>query len=362
MTTAKKKTENIEVVFSFDTTGSMYPCLTQVRRTVEQTINRLFKEVPNIRIGLIAHGDYCDAGFTYVTKHHPLSDDKDSLVRFVKTVGPTGGGDSPECYELVLHEARSFNWTHGKSKALVMIGDDVPHSPTEKQNVKKLDWRNEISNLTEMGVNVYGVQALNRSHATRFYEEIAERTGGFHIELDQFSHVTDTILAISFKQQSDELVHSFEKEVHKAGRMSRSLDSMFAKLTGRRKAERYKERSKLDTVPYGRFQVLEVDSDQDIKGFVTDNGLRFNVGRGFYEFTKRETIQHHKEVVLMDKLTGDMYTGRKARQMVGLPEGRDERLSPTALEQYRVFVQSTSSNRKLKGGTGFLYEIDDWSR
>jgi hypothetical protein len=61
----------------------------------------------------------------------------------------------------------------------------------------------------------------------------------------------------------------------------------------------------------------------------------------------------------MDRKTGDMFSGRKAREMIGLPEGTDARLSPTALAQYRVFVQSTSANRKLVGGTGFLYEVED---
>lgn len=60
--------KNIEIVFSFDTTGSMYPCLTQVRRKIKNTVNRLLNEIPGIRIGIIAHGDYCDEKTTYITK------------------------------------------------------------------------------------------------------------------------------------------------------------------------------------------------------------------------------------------------------------------------------------------------------
>ena len=98
-------TPAVEVVFSFDTTGSMYPCLAQVRRNVKNTVTRLFEEIPGIRIGVIAHGDYCDKGSTYVTSHLPLTKDVNAIVKFVETVKPTGGGDAPECYELVLHEA-----------------------------------------------------------------------------------------------------------------------------------------------------------------------------------------------------------------------------------------------------------------
>lgn len=156
-----------------DTTGSMYPCLSQVRRNVESMTARLFRDVPGIKMGIIAHGDYCDRHATYVTKHYPLSRDRDSLCRFVRNVERTGGGDLPECYELVLHEARSMGWASAKSKVLVLIGDDVPHPSHDPQNTLHLDWRNELELLLAMGVHVYGMQALNRSHATPFYEEIA---------------------------------------------------------------------------------------------------------------------------------------------------------------------------------------------
>src|SRR3954464_13042663 len=106
----------IEVIFSFDTTGSMYPCLTQVRREVKATVKRLFKDVPDIRIGVIAHGDYCDAGSSYVTKKFDFSTDQNKIANCVSDVSPTGGGDAAECYELVLHEARSFSWSAGKKK------------------------------------------------------------------------------------------------------------------------------------------------------------------------------------------------------------------------------------------------------
>lgn len=84
----------------------------------------------------------------------------------------------------------------------------------------------------------------------------------------------------------------------------------------------------------------------------------FQKGRGFYEFTKTETIQESKEVVLVDRLTGDMFTGGAARRMIGAPPGERVRIKPTTLKKYRIFVQSTSYNRRLVGGTNFLYEVD----
>jgi len=51
---------NVEIVFSFDTTGSMSACLQEVRMKVKETVTRLMKDIPKIRIGIIGHGDYCD--------------------------------------------------------------------------------------------------------------------------------------------------------------------------------------------------------------------------------------------------------------------------------------------------------------
>ena len=72
----------------------------------------------------------------------------------------------------------------------------------------------------------------------------------------------------------------------------------------------------------------------------------------------------------MDKGTGDIYTGPAVRAMLGLPEWspdkkasasrKDAKLRPVDLTKWAVFIQSTSVNRKLIGGTRFLYEVEDW--
>lgn len=67
----------------------------------------------------------------------------------------TGGGDFPECYELVLHDAQSLSWTFDEAdnaengarkstmKALVIIGDAPPHEDAPKG----WKWREELDVL-----------------------------------------------------------------------------------------------------------------------------------------------------------------------------------------------------------------------
>jgi hypothetical protein len=361
--------EPIDVVFSFDTTGSMYPCLTQLRRNAEKAVRRLFDEIPGLHVGVIAHGDYCDEKTSYLLKQVELTDDESKVLAFLQGVGASGGGDAPEAYEYALHVARSMGWRTGRSKALVLIGDDVPHGPTYPQNKLKLDWRNELGLLLEAGVNVYGVHAMPgvRKHSKPFYEEVAKRTGGFYLTLDQFTYITDLVLAVAYKQQGNEHLERFEQEVIREKRMNKSVGQIFATMLGRAPAPAAAgggaaagDDGELHAVPAGRFQVLEVDAAAVIRDFVQAQGAAFKTGRGFYQLTKSELVQEDKEVVLQDKSSGSFFSGDRARQLVGLAPGERAKVRPAHLDKYDVFIQSNSYNRKLVAGTKLLYEVPDW--
>lgn len=376
------KPEAIDIAVSFDTTGSMYPALAEVRRKVRELVEWAFKTIPNLHFSILTHGDYCDG--RDVLTMLDFTDDSNRIADFVATAPKTGGGDAPECYELVLNRARQLKWRSGKSKVLILIGDDVPHGPSYPQNKEHLDWRNELGLLLEAGIHVYAVQALARSHATHFYKEVAQKTGGFHLELHQFSAINDLIMAICLKQDSTEALLTFEKKVQEEGRMTDVVGAAFDLMVGRPvrevrstsrswsksssaksfiKAKADVDVSKLEPVHPSRFQVLDVESACDIKGFVLDRGLSFKKGRGFYEFRKAVEVQPYKEVVLVDNVSGAMFGGNEARIMLGLPptgEGKNINLHYTPIPGFTAFIQSTSVNRKLLGGTKFLYEVEDW--
>lgn len=361
--------DKLEIVFNFDTTGSMYPCLDQVRRNLENTVGSLFKEIPNLKIGIGANGDYCDRNSTYVTKQLDLTTDLYSLTQFARNVSRTGGGDAPEAYELVLHEAQTkYNWSINARKILVLIGDDVPHGPSYPQNTLRLDWKAEGKKLADMGIQVYTIQCLSRYHADSFYSELARIGNGYHLHLDQFADITNLVNAIIYRQVSQERVQQYEEQVVKQGKMNRALDRSFGVLTGRPRDAKGRFvkideslSDDLKPVAPGRFQMMDIDKECDIRTYVQDHDLIFAVGKGFYEFTKSETVRPEREVVLRDRSTGDMYSGKKAREMIGVPYGTAKTLSPrtmTTTVPYDIFIQSTSYNRKLKPGTRFLYEVD----
>lgn len=99
----------------------------QVRKRVEETVTRLLKEIPGIRIAVFAHGDYQDKGHTYDTTWVNFSSDKKKICDFIKNVSSTCGYDSDECYELVLRQVRLYRlslcnleWLHRISKYFLL--------------------------------------------------------------------------------------------------------------------------------------------------------------------------------------------------------------------------------------------------
>lgn len=202
----------LDLAFSFDTTGSMYAVLDEVRKNISEMLERLTTDIPGLRVALIAHGDYGDI---YETEIKDFGTTTADLVRFVTTVGRTGGSDTPECYELVLQQARThLSWRDGSSRALVLIGDAFPHEVGSHRNKYKIDWKAEVELLRQLGVTVYCVQCHTHPLATRFMDHTSNATGGLRLSLSGIRGVRDFLMAIAYREGgSDALQDIYEKEV-----------------------------------------------------------------------------------------------------------------------------------------------------
>ncbi len=108
---------------------------------------------------------------------------------------------------------------------------------------------------------------------------------------------------------------------------------------------------------FKRWRVDALDHELEIREFVTRKGLQFAVGRGFYELTKSERVSAGKIILILDRQTGAVYSGDQARRKLGLPVGKEIRVKPGTSGEFTLFIQSTSYNRKLMGGTTLLYQV-----
>lgn len=98
------------------------------------------------------------------------------------------------------------------------------------------------------------------------------------------------------------------------------------------------------------------DSGIQIRDFILRHRMEYLKGSAFYQLTKTEPrVSHTKLIAIRDRKTGAVYSGKEARDMIGLPHDRNARLHPGDHGNYDLFIQSESVNRKLVGGTGVLY-------
>lgn len=359
------------IIITFDTTGSMYPCLHEVRRKVDELGKHLFSTFPDLQISVITHGNLWDG--KDMIHDMEFTNDSDRFSWFVKNIpAAQGGGYSvsgvgpPAAYEVALKMSydsfQPYSDLQNNRNIIIMIGDSVPHRVGDKNYYDdkfcSIDWKEYLAKLQGL-VSIYSVQCLDHKNAAYFYKELANQTEGRYITLDQFNNINDLLKLAVYSVSDMAMAETFAATFQNRG-LQRIAQQILKKDLGI--AYSVARADQLVPVNPSRFQVLNVDSEIAISDFVRNTGALYKKGKGFYSLTKAETIQENKEVVLVDKVTGDMFSGDEARNLIGVPFGQRDRINPrtlSAAKDWNIFVQSTSINRKLMPKTQFLYEVTD---
>lgn len=234
----------VQIVWSFDTTGSMSSCLEAVKSEIHRLSARLLEDIPGLEIGLIAHGDYCDRHSSYLIRTMPFSTDPGQIEEWVKSVGPTGGGDAPEAYEIALRAAATeFKWNSQPDarKVLAMIGDELPHEADFVENVDRVDWNVELENLADLGVRCFGVQCNGHSHASHFYQSLAERTDGLWLPMRDLNIMADVFVAVCLQVSGTSAFDKFKAQLSAGGPVASALVPLVLKLAKHKKTAMSKE-------------------------------------------------------------------------------------------------------------------------
>lgn len=350
--------DTFDVVISFDDTGSMASVRKQVRKQIEGLANTLFEKVQNLRIGIAIHNDYCDRDLLQLS---PFMTNSADVCEFVNRSSSQGGGDSDEAYAYVLNAASKMDWVANR-KILIMIGDAKPHEKGTRSGgqVELFDWREECRNMADKSIKIYSVQALGNRASTPFYEKMASLTNGIKLDLNQFEQISTYLEAIIYNENGQ--IEHFEDSKPEF-KTNLSFRNMFDKLRKRTSV------SSPDTETMAKYaelaskyQVLKVDFKTKIKQFVEEAGATYKKGRGFYQLVNSELVQANKEVIFVDKATGETFLNTAwCREQMNLPYGTAGKVNPRSLtcaRKYDIFIQSNSYTRDLDPDTKFLYELN----
>ena len=173
----------LDMVIAFDTTGSMAKYIDTVKEHVKELIPKLFKQNPDLRIGIVAFGDYCDMPskdrFGKAYQVCELTDNENRLIEFITNAQDTCGGDADEFYELVIKKiVEETNWREDSTKAVLFIADANPHEVGYSYgNIvvnNQIDWREEAKKAAEKGIKFDTLTI----YETKWYKELSSTTNG----------------------------------------------------------------------------------------------------------------------------------------------------------------------------------------
>lgn len=176
----------LDMVIAFDTTGSMFAYIDAVRHEVAELIPRLFKDNEDLRLGIVAFGDYCDMknaqefGNAYQCLM-PTNNEND-IIKFVRETKDTSGGDGDEFYELVIKKiVEETPWRENSTRAILLISDAEPHplGYTYQDYVvgNQIDWRKEANKAADLKIKIDTVTITNSS----WYKELSSMTNGISV-------------------------------------------------------------------------------------------------------------------------------------------------------------------------------------
>lgn len=117
----------LDLVFVFDTTGSMGDELDWLTKEFSGIVRQARRAAPgvDIRYGLVA---YRDEGDAYEVQNFGFTGQKSLMQSWLRKLDADGGGDYPEAADRAMQAAVNLDWRRGKGERIIFhIADAPPH-------------------------------------------------------------------------------------------------------------------------------------------------------------------------------------------------------------------------------------------
>lgn len=208
----------LDMVIAFDTTGSMSNYIDAVKKHVRELISKLLDSNPDLRIGIVAFGDYCDAtsandlGIAYQCIYP--TNEKELLIDFVVSSKRTSGGDYNEFYELVIKKiTEETPWREDAKKSVLLIADATPHSigynyPGMVKN-NQIDWKEAARKAAAKGVKFDTVTISPHI----WFKELSEITNGISVPFSNSYKTAQLMEAAAYARGGGKTRALYKKQV-----------------------------------------------------------------------------------------------------------------------------------------------------
>lgn len=129
-----------DVMFLFDTSGSMGSVLEEAKSEVQEVMGQIAETVPNPAFGVAEVKDTGEEeGGVYAWKlDSPVTTNTTAVKEAINPLTAGGGGDAPEAYGRALWETDTnpdVGWRAGARHLIILIADEVPHMPDVNEGI-----------------------------------------------------------------------------------------------------------------------------------------------------------------------------------------------------------------------------------
>lgn len=218
-----KSNDKLDMVIAFDTTGSMRSYINSVKSHVNNLIPKLFKNSPDLRLKIVAFGDYEDKTsinvFGEAYQVLEMTNSKNDLIEFVNKAEDTFGGDSDEFYELVIKKINEeTDWRTDAKKSVLLIADDAPHKVGYRHHklngANQIDWKVEAKTASKLGIQY---DTLKINYNALWLEELSKITNGVSLDFKNSNKTSEIIEGLAYARSSEASYHTTMKSVVKSG-------------------------------------------------------------------------------------------------------------------------------------------------
>ena len=192
---ASKATQQADIAFIVDATGSMYDEIDFLKSDLTDIIGNVKSVRPSLTMRTAALF-YRDEGDEYLTRHSDFSTDINVTRKFVGKQKADGGGDYPEAVHSALeHMLQDLSWsTNARTRMAFLILDAPAHHETDI--ISSL--QKSIATCAKQGIRLIPVAASGVDKNTEFMLRFfAVTTGGTYVFITNDSGVGNDHIAAS---------------------------------------------------------------------------------------------------------------------------------------------------------------------
>lgn len=204
------KSQGLDVYVVFDTTGSMGSYINTVRNNIEEVTGVLLDGKSDLRLSMNGIGDHCD-GRDWIQMYE-LSKDPTEVRSSIEDIVMTGCGDEPEAYEcLALQMAQRIpRSSDSRKRAVVLIGDSVPHGIMDKSCVKGVNYQDAFKAMKVVCDGFYFVGCDEQMYAQqrRLVEKNSSKEKFIPLG-DMVGVLPALLIALAKKSQSEKALRDY---------------------------------------------------------------------------------------------------------------------------------------------------------